>query len=195
MRSRWTGFRARMRRRGQSGSAAIEFAFVAPVFFIFLMAIFEAAVIYFSQAALQNAMTDMGRLIRTGQTACYTKDSSGNCKAMTADQFKTMLCGKVSPLVACDSNLQVDVEAFSSGYGSLGNAASPLDSNNAMNAGANQFQLGAACDVVLARAFYTWPLLTPLLTPFLANMAGSKHLMIGTTAFRNEPYTSGSAGC
>jgi Flp pilus assembly protein TadG len=184
--------RQRLRADAQKGSAAIEFAFIAPVFFVLLLGIFESAIMFFSQSALQSAMTDMGRLIRTGQTSCYTKDSGGNCKAMTQTEFRTMLCTKVAPLIACNGNLQVDVESFNS-YSAV-NYSSPLK-NNQLDPGANNFALGNACDVVLARAFYTWPVATPGLAWFLVNMGGGKHLMTGATAFRNEPFTSGVSGC
>jgi Flp pilus assembly protein TadG len=192
IRTRYQSLRRRMRADARKGSAAIEFAFVAPVFFVLLLGIFESAIMFFSQAALQNAMTDMGRLIRTGQTGCWTT-SGGNCVAMTAAQFRATLCTKVAPLIACSANLQVDVEAFN-GYTNV-NAAPALNGSNALNPAANNFQLGNACDVVLARAFYTWPVATPALTWFLVNMAGGKHLMTGATAFRNEPFTSGVSGC
>ena len=61
--------RRRLRADSRKGSAAIEFAFVAPVFFVLLMGIFEAGIMFFAQAALQNAVTDLGRQIRTGQAA------------------------------------------------------------------------------------------------------------------------------
>lgn len=70
------------------GSAAIEFALVAPVFFILLMGTIETGVIFFAQATLQNAVNDTARLVRTGQTGCYTT-SGGNCQAMTQAQFRT----------------------------------------------------------------------------------------------------------
>ena len=191
-RERCRKLRRRMRADSNKGSAAIEFAMVAPVFFVLLLGIFEAAIMFFSQAALQNATTDMGRLIRTGQTVCYT--GSGNtCAAMTKDQFRTLLCAKVSPLVACDANLQIDVQAYSS-YGGT-NFNSPLNADKTLNTTLNNYITGSACDVVLARTFYTWPVATPVLSWFLVNMAGNKHLLTATTAFRNEPFTTTSGGC
>lgn len=184
--------RNRMRADAQKGSAAIEFAMVAPVFFVLLLGIFEAAIMFFSQAALQNAMTDMGRLIRTGQTNCYTT-SGGNCVAMTKAQFRTEMCDKIAPLIACDSNLQIDVQAYTS-YGGA-NFNSPLNANGTLNTSLNNYITGNACDVVLARTFYTWPVVTPVLSWFLVNMAGDKHLMTAATAFRNEPYTTTAGGC
>jgi Flp pilus assembly protein TadG len=103
VRERFRKLRKRMRADADKGSAAIEFAMVAPVFFVLLLGIFEAAIMFFSQAALQNAMTDMGRLIRTGQTNCFTGTGS-TCVAMTQAQFRTAMCDKVAPLIACGTN-------------------------------------------------------------------------------------------
>ena len=49
--------------------------------------------------------------------------------------------------------------------------------------------------MVLVRAFYKWPVFTPGLNYFLANMAGSYHLLATAAAFRNEPYTTNTGGC
>lgn len=190
---RFRELRARMRADAEKGSAAIEFAFVAPVFFVLLMGTFEAAILFFSQAALQNGMSDMGRYIRTGQVNCHTT-ANGNCVAMTQEQFRTMLCGKISPLIACDSNLQIDIKNFTD-YGSVPVGAPPLKPDKTLDPTLNRYQTGAACEVVLARAFYTWPVATPVLSWFLVNMAGDKHLVTAATAFRNEPYNSGTSGC
>ena len=54
----WKNWRSRSR----SGSAAVEFAFIAPVFFMFLFGIFEGGIMFFGQAAVQDA----ARLIRAG---------------------------------------------------------------------------------------------------------------------------------
>jgi len=186
--------RARMRADAIKGSAAIEFAMVAPVFFTLLLGIFEAAIMYFSQAALQNGMTDMGRLIRTGQAAKWTCTGSGTsqtCTPMTTAQFRTQLCNRVSPLVPCNGNLQVDVKAQSS-YGAI---SSPLKTDKSLDPTLNRFDIGNACDVVIARAFYTRPVVTPVLSWFLVNMAGNKTLITGITAFRNEPFTTTTGGC
>ena len=175
----------RLRTDSRKGSAALEFAFVAPVFFVLLLGTFEAGIMFFAQSALQNALTTLGRQIRTGQT------SSGG---VTQAQFRTSICNMVTPLIACDANLQIDVESFSSGYSSL-TFTSPLNANQTLNTSVNNYSIGNACDVVLVRAFYTMPIYTPVLTWFLVNMAGNKHLVSAATAFRNEPFVTSTGGC
>src|SRR3569833_1600719 len=91
-------FFQRLRADANKGSAAIEFAMVAPVFFVLLMGTIEAGVNFFGQSVLQNAVNDTARLVRTGQTACYST-SGGNCVAMTQAQFRTKLCSYVSTLL------------------------------------------------------------------------------------------------
>jgi hypothetical protein len=189
---RFRKVRARMRADAQKGSAAIEFAVVAPVFFVLLLGTFEAAVIFFSQTALQSAMSDMGRLIRTGQVACYKKDADDNClAAMTKDEFRAELCKRASTLIDC-THLVIGVEAFDD-YGGL-TRTEPLE-NGQLKSGLDKYEIGAACQVVLARAFYTWKVSAPVLSWFLVNMADGNRLVTAATAFRNEPYTTSTGGC
>jgi hypothetical protein len=49
--------------------------------------------------------------------------------------------------------------------------------------------------VVLVRAFYRWPVFTPMLNFFLADMSNNRHLLATAAAFRNEPYTTTTGGC
>ena len=133
------------------------------------------------------------RLVRTGQSGCYTT-SGGNCVAMTQAQFRTRLCSEVSLLLSdCNgASLQFDVQAYPSGFSTASNS-SPLVGGTLPTLTA--FNVGNACDVVLARAFYTWPVFTPGLRYFLANVGSSYHLLASAAAFRNEPYTTTSGGC
>ena len=73
-------------------------------------------------------------------------------------------------------------------------AARDLTIDN-LNSALNNYELGTACSVVLVRAFYTWSVLTPLLTPFLVNMSSNDHLIYAASAFRNEPFSTGMSGC
>ena len=187
-------------RANNKGSAAIEFAFVAPVFFLLLMGTVEAGIIFFAQSSLQNAVNDAARLVRTGQSACFSLDVNNLCQSMTAAQFRDQVCNEVSLLLQnCgtdangNSDLQFDITAYPAGFTGAANS-SPLDAaQNLPNMTA--FNTGNACDVVLVRAYYRWPVFTPMLNFFLANMANNNHLLATAAAFRNEPYTTTTGGC
>ncbi len=173
----------RMRAQSRNGSAAIEFALVAPVLFLMLFGMIECGVIYFGTSALQNATDDAGRLVRTGQAVGWT-----------ASQFKTQICSEMTGLISaatCASNLQVDMRQYSSFSGA--SYPSVTNANGSINASSLQFPSSmTACQVVLVRAFYPWTIMTPLMQPLLENMPSGQYLMTAATAFRSEPYTSGS---
>jgi Flp pilus assembly protein TadG len=182
---RFKYMRSRMRGSWRSGSAAIEFAFVAPVFFMFLFGIIEGGIMFFGQAALMNSVQDAARLIRTGQA-----QGSG----MSQSAFTTQVCNGISVLLNC-SNLTVDVESYSSGF-PTGGLSSPTDASGNLIAGQNNYNTGNPCDVVVVRAFYQYIIATPGVTAFLANHTGNNfNYLSAAAAFRNEPYTSAVAGC
>ena len=168
---------------------------VAPPFFLLLMGTVEAGIIFFAQSSLQNAVNDVARMVRTGQTGCFSTDANGNCMAITQEQFRTQICNEVSVLLQdCNgSSLQFDVNAYPAGFSAV-SSSSPLDVNNNLPNLTN-FNLGGSCQVVLVRAFYTWPVFTPMLKFFLTNMAGNYHLLATAAVFRNEPYGTSTAGC
>ena len=192
-----------MRRAARAGSAALEFALIAPVFFVLLMGSIEVGVMFFGQFVLQNATNDVARLVRTGQitgtlpnqTLTQAQLNAGQVagQPMTQAQFRTYICNEIAPVLACDSNLQIDVDAYSNF--STASYPSPLKADKTLDPSLNSFAPGSVCSVVLLRTFYTWNVITPLLTPFMTNMANNKHLLSATAAFRNEPYTTGVSGC
>lgn len=183
-RTRLAATRARMRADSPKANAAIEFAMVAPIFFLLLLAIVEDGVIYFAGATLQYATDNAARYVRTGQAQAAT---------LTQAQFRQRICADITPLLQCNTNLQVDLQAYT-GYGGA-SFTNPTDANGNLNPALNNYQTGTACNVVLLRVFYTWNIITPLLSPFLTNMSTGKHLITATSAFRNEPFTSSVNGC
>lgn len=174
----------RMRGRGRSGNAAIEFAMVAPVLFLFLFGIMETGVLFFGSAILQNATDDTARLLRTGQL-------TGSISAAT---LKSQICSNITGLISwaeCNANLQVDMRAYntfsSASYPSVTNA------NGSLNTAAMQVQATANCQVVLVRVFYPWSIMTPLMAPLLQNAPGGQYILSSAAAFRSEPYLAGSS--
>ena len=174
----------RMRAERNKGSAILEFAMLAPVFFILLMGIMEDGVLYFAGSTLQYATDNAARFVRTGQA---------QAGALTQQQFRSRICADIAPVMACDSHLQVDMQAYTGYTGAA--FSSPLDASGNLNPALNNYQPGTACNVVLLRTFYNWSIFTPVLGQFLSNTAGGSHLIVATSAFRNEPFTAAVSGC
>lgn len=104
-RSRWrTGLRAVTRRIGLSerGSVMVEFAVVAPVFFLLLFFTFDTAYTFFLQGVLDTALQTTARAIQVGLPAA---------QASTTGQLvvSNLLCPDTLGLVNCN-NLYVRVE-------------------------------------------------------------------------------------
>ncbi len=165
-------------RRANDGVAAIEFAMVALPFFVLLYAIFDVALIFFATTTLENGIVAAARQIRTGQAQAAN---------MTAEQFRTLVCNEINMLLACDARLALDVRKFS-GFNNVALPAA-LDGDGNLT-GDMSFDPGSPGDVVVVRAFYTWPMLTPTGGLNFSNMAGGHHLLEASMAFRNEPFGS-----
>ena len=162
-------------RRKTSGTTAIEFAIVALPFFSLMFAIFDVSLVYFATSALENAVAAASREIRTGQA---------QAAAMTQTQFRDLICARITPLLACDARLVIDVRQFNN-FSSI--ATPPALNPDGTFAGNSQFQIGTAGDVIVVRAFYAWPMLTPTGLAY-SNMTGHNRLLSSATAFRNEPF-------
>ena len=153
-----------------------------PLIFM-LFAIIELGMVYMISTSLDNATTQAARTIRTG--ALQTAGGA------TASTFRDKVCANMSWMgSACSSSLYVDVRT----YTQFANPSSPNPVNNqTFNANALTFTPGTACNIVLVRTFYQWPLMTPFLLGGLQQLSGGKALLTAAATFRTEPY--GTATC
>jgi Flp pilus assembly protein TadG len=162
-------------RRSSRGSAAVEFALVAPVFFALLFAIIETAIVFFAGQVLETITQNSARMILTGQA------QSG---AMTQSQFHDYVCSQIPALFSCDK-ISVDVE----NYPLFSNVTitSHIDSNRHF-VGTMKYCPGGPGAIVVVQLFYQWPLFVTGLGFDVSNLAGGVRLLTATAAFRNEPF-------
>ena len=162
-------------RRNRRGSAAVEFALVAPVFFALLFAIIETAIMFFASQVLETITQNSARMILTGQaqTAAYTQA-----------QFQTYVCSQIPALFTC-GNVYVDVESYPSFTTVTINSQIDASKNFINNM---QYSPGGPGDIVVVRLFYQWPLFVTGLGYNISNLSGNQRLLTATAAFRNEPY-------
>jgi len=186
--SRFTLRTALCRFRGnRRGSAAVEFALVAPVFFALLFAIIETAIMFFASQVLETVTQNSARVVLTGQAQSGSVGScavGGVATACTQATFKTYVCSQIPALFDCNS-LYIDVQSYSS-FSSV-TLSSHIDAagNFDTNMG---YSPGNAGDIVVVRLFYQWPLFVTGLGYNISNLAGNKRLLVATAAFKNEPY-------
>ena len=172
-------------RRETKGAAAIEFAIIAPVFFTMMWAIFETGMVFFAKQVLTHGVQMTSRQIRTGQA---------HADELSQSEFRTMVCDQVKVLLSCEADrLYIDVQSFS-GFGGVSFPPPLDDDGNFDNVNMNHFDIGESgnisggTSIVLVRAFYVWPLYTPVIGQFFANMSGNSRLLSTSVAFKNEPF-------
>jgi Flp pilus assembly protein TadG len=183
---RFTLLAALRRFRGnRRGSAAVEFALVAPVFFALLFAIIESALMFFASQVLETVAQNSARVLLTGQaqsgsvTTCAVSGVSTPCSQTT---FKTYVCNQIPALFDC-TKLYVDVVSTNT-FGSL--SLTSYGTSCSFNPTGVQYGAGTAGQVVVVRLFYQWPL---FVTGLGFNMGCSnKRLLVATAAFKNEPF-------
>jgi Flp pilus assembly protein TadG len=159
---------------GQLGSAAVEFALIAPLFLALLFAILETGIMFFAGQYLETITQQSARMILTGQA---------QTGALTQAQFQSHVCSQVVALFDCN-NIYADVESYSS--------FQTVTINSQIDSGAfvddMQYNPGGPGDVVVVRLFYQWPQFVSGLGYNVTNLNNNYRLLSATAAFRNEPY-------
>ena len=161
-------------RRNRAGSAAVEFALVAPMFFALLFAIIESGIMFFAGQYLETITQDGARIVMTGQA-----QNAGDTQAA----FHSYICNQVVALFTC-ANIFVDVRSYTSFQNVV------INSQISGGAFVNnmQYNPGGPGDVVVVRLFYQWPQIVTGLGYNITNLNGNFRLLSATAAFRNEPY-------
>ena len=157
----------------QRGSATVELAMIALPFVALLVAMVETALVFFAGQVLQEAATQSGRLVMTGQAI-----------GMSAAQFQQNVCNHASGLFDC-SKLSVSVQTFGT-FGSI-TGTNPVVGGK-MSTGSLPFSPGTPGQIEVVQVFYPWPLGADMLGLGLINVNGDSHLLAATAVFRNEPY-------
>lgn len=164
---------ARRFARERRGAVTVEFAFVSIPFLLLVFAIIELGLVFLVSVTLENAVFDVGRTIRTGEVQTAGRSASA---------FKSAVCTEMGWLgSSCSSALSVDVRTFT-GFSASSTALSAAKPNTPC------WDPGGPGSIVMVRAYYNWPLITPLLQTGLQTSSG-KRMITAATAFANEPYS------
>jgi Flp pilus assembly protein TadG len=166
--------------RDQDGFTAVEFAMVAVPFLMLLFGIIGVGLFFFTTFALENAVEQSARLIRTGQV-----QESG----MTAAQFKQEVCSRAPAYVDCSGKLRVNVQSFAD-FGNIQTPNCVDNGGNLVPPAGTAYSPGGSGEVVLVTVCYEWELTGNI--PFLSvgNMANGSALIQAATTFRTEPYSN-----
>jgi Flp pilus assembly protein TadG len=154
---------------GNDGATAVEFALIAPAFFLIFMGIFEVGAILLVQTSLETSILQVSRFGRTGGSV--TGQTSSQTAIALADQYSF---GLVNP-----SNLVLTVTPYSSF------AAMPTLAN-APSGGTQNF--GTANQDVLYTLSYNWKFFTPMVGILLSPTGNGSITLTASAVIQNEPF-------
>jgi Flp pilus assembly protein TadG len=176
------------------GSALVEFAIVAPLFLALLIAILQISIVYIAQGMLETTAEAAARLILTGQAQTYSGTSSTGATytGMTQSDYTSAVCTLLkaqSPFMTC-ANLYIDVTTVSS-YDSATTGLPTLtyDSSGTISNSWN-YTVGSQGSIVVLRVMYLFPLAGAPMGFSLGNISASKRLLLATSVFKTESYSS-----
>jgi Flp pilus assembly protein TadG len=159
--------------RDERGSAAVEFALVAPPFLLLLVGILEISMMSFTGSVIEGATKEAARQIRTGQI-------QGSADPVVA--FQQELCSSLYNVIDCGRVL-FHVQTFASFQA----VSMPLELDEDGEIINTTFAPGSSGAVTIVRAMYRWEFATPFIANVIPSGPGG-HLLISTVAFQNEPY-------
>lgn len=163
--------------RNKKGSTAVEFSLVAIPFIFLLIGIVETSLMFAGSSILQGATQQAARMIRTGQVQQSGEDPE--------EMFREVLCEHADTLLDC-TRIQYEVITMEGGFTDF--SEFPPEFNEDGDLEGRGFTPGGVNDVVLIRAIYRYPLMTPIMGNLMADGPDNTKLMISTVVMENEPY-------
>jgi len=191
---------ARLRRvvRDQKGSAAVEFAYALPIIVIAVVGLLELSMIMFVSALMEGGLRDASRFAIIGAAPAGVSREQAIVNIVN-DRTLGLL-----DLTTADVSLRVyqsfdqvgqpeplTFDANGNGRYDPGDSYVDVNGNGQWDEDMAQAGAGDSGEVVVYNLAVDWPLLTPLLAPFIGK---SGLIKLGASiAVRNEPYAPGDA--
>ncbi len=194
--------------RHRDGGVTVEFAIMVIPFLMLIFGIIELGLILVVDLNLTNATLILARQIRVGSMiAAGGSVATSSGSVINLSDFKQAICNniKLVPNATCLSNLQIDMRTLST---FTGNTVPNPVSGRSFSSSALCFYSGASGNIVELRAFFLWPLFSPVLLSSFAQVTslttsagtntGAFFMLISSEVFKNEPNAASQntgSGC
>lgn len=167
--------------KDRRGSAAVEFALVAPPFLALMFSTFEVGWFYFANSQLDAAVIEASRFVRTGQAQKQGLDK---------DQFYAAVCPKLEIFGNCQDRLTVEVEKFASFAALAADTSSAVcTTDSADKIGAIAYNPGLDNEIVRVRLCLVYQTINPTIGLNLSDAENGTRRLYGSYLFRNEPFS------
>lgn len=174
----------------QDGTAAIEFAIVAPVFLGLMFSLFEVGWYFYANSIVDASVGDAARLIETGQIQKSTGTDAEKKQAMY-----NAVCNILKEFGDCSTRLTVDVQTYAD-FNALAAANDPATCADAPQADrdAIPFSPGTELAIVRVRICFIYTTINPAIGVNVSEPGTNKRRLISQAIFRSEPYLSNGTG-
>lgn len=170
----------------RDGTAAIEFAIVAPVFLALMFSLFEVGWFFYTNSIVDASVSDAARLVETGQIQKSTGTDAEKKQAIF-----NAVCNVLQHFGDCTTRLTVEVQTYAS-FAALAadtGAATCADAPPA-DVSAIPFDPGGELSIVRVRVCYIYSTTNPAIGVNVAEPGTNKRRLIASSIFRSEPYES-----
>lgn len=158
-----------MKLRKESGASIVEFALIAPIFFLLIFAIIEFGLLFWVDLTMQHAVREGARYAITGQV---------NLDPNTSDQqrYRAIIAKMNESSVGLWAKVDPDIKITLNGT-----TSTEYSDANSYNAG----MFGQAGDIVTIQLDCKWPMFTGFISKFFSNGEHDFHV---AATMRNEAF-------
>jgi hypothetical protein len=156
------------------GSAAVEFAMIAPVFFFMVIGLVEFSMYVFNRNFVKHVLYETARNISTGEI----QSADDPAKA-----FKEAYCGHAGGIVSCE-RLIFDVRA----YDNLEDVKfTPIEFDASGTPKNFKFEPGKSEQISVMRVALPYTFVTPFMQDIFLGKSKNA-IVVGYTVAKNEPF-------
>ena len=178
-RNRKSGIFLRFLRAGE-GATAIEFGIVMMPFMLLLFAIIETVMMLWTNAVLEEAVSEVSRTLLTGQSqALYAGANAAN--------FRTNICNYAPGFIDCD-RLSVDVKTYSNFL----DASTGSSFAGVIDTSSFAYRQPQPGNIVVVRGVLKYRAFLSQWSDAFAETKDGAPALVTATVFQTEPYTVSS---
>lgn len=157
-------------KKREKGATAVEFAFIAPIFFFILFAIVEFGILFWVNLTMQYAVREGARFAVTGQTCIFgnppTPQQRYLCVIQQIKDSSMGLYDQINPTMTITLNNGTPTTYSDPNLYTFG-------------------MFGGPGDIVALQLNCNWPVLTPLIQPYFS---GALYQFSVAASMRNEAF-------
>ena len=174
------------------GATALEFALIAPVFFLLFMGTVELAIMLFVENVIESSVTNSARLGKTGYVASGTTRQD-MIYQMIADRaafiidthqihIETLAYEQISQIGVAEPY----TDSNHNGSYTAGEPYTDVNGNGQWDDDMGAAGLGGAGDIVVYTVTYPWRFITPIVGHLIGT--DGVYTVTSSVVVRNEPY-------